>query len=77
MQRLEVSGAIRPTYGSLGVKRLTTTTKTTTTTALVWCGVILQQMPLHPLLLPSSNAYTSFSLIRTFRGGSERKTRQD
>ena len=23
MQRLEVSGAVRPTYGSLGVKRLT------------------------------------------------------
>ena len=25
MQRLEVSGAVRPIYGSLGVKRLTTT----------------------------------------------------
>jgi len=24
MQRLEVSGAVRPIYGSLGVKRLTT-----------------------------------------------------
>ena len=26
MQRLEVSGAVRPIYGSLGVKRLTNTT---------------------------------------------------
>ena len=26
MQRLEVSGAVRPIYGSLGVKRLITTT---------------------------------------------------
>jgi len=27
MQRLEVSGAVRPIYGSLGVKRLTYTTR--------------------------------------------------
>ena len=27
MQRLEVSGAVRPIYGSLGVKRLTVTSK--------------------------------------------------
>jgi len=27
MQRLEVSGAVRPIYGSLGVKRLTLFTK--------------------------------------------------
>jgi len=50
---------------------LKTTTTTTTTTTLVWCGVILQQLALHPLLLPSIKVYTSFSLIRTFRGGSE------
>jgi hypothetical protein len=34
----------------------------------LWCGVILQQMPLHPLVLPSLTVYTPFSLIRTFDG---------
>ena len=36
MQRLEVSGAVRPLYGSLGVKGLTFITYTTPYFAVIW-----------------------------------------
>ena len=39
MQRLEVSGAVRPIYGSLGVKRLTNWEE---------CGAVSRLCELHP-----------------------------
>ena len=43
MQRLEVSGAVRPIYGSLGVKRLMITYISLTISAFFTCHVFANE----------------------------------
>ena len=59
MKRLEVSGAVRPIYGSLGVKRLVsilllliTVVTTVTVSAVTWLVTIV--MRFNPLVLYSN-----------------------
>ena len=53
MQRLEVSGAIRPIYGSLGVKRLMQTLR-------ICMGLVLMYLQL--ILTPYANEWFSFNV---------------
>ena len=68
MQRLEVSGAVRPIYGSLGVKRLITST--------TLYREVLQKFPMYKYILVYKISDCSYvRIIRTGTKGYIRKHR--
>jgi len=61
MQRLEVSGVVRPTYGSLGVKRLTMSVKVMQCPfPLYWVG---RHCPSHMVVLSGHYREIYFCII--------------